>query len=372
MLRYMPALDGIRGLCIIAVLMHHMRLPWFRGGFLGVDFFFVLSGFLITSLLASEWERTGGIALRSFYLRRALRLLPALVAVIAASLAIVFIFSTGEDQAAALKGAWSSLFFVSNWALLASPSSGLGPLLMTWSLAIEDQFYIVWALSLPLLLRNLKRSSILLILLVLAACSVLVCARPYLETPYYAPSFYGTDARASGLLIGCFTGLLYSWGKLPSSRAFYTCLRGLLALGFLFLVWISVITPNPDLPVSIGGFAFVAVIAAALIVLVGVSPERAPLLSRVLTWKPLMWTGRVSYGLYLWHYVIFWTLSPTRLSIDPMILNAASLVLSLTAAALSYRFIEAPFLRLKRKAAPRPEQMQPAPAVLAPGHEAVI
>src|SRR5690349_415513 len=116
-LGYIPALDGVRGICILAVVLHHLDLPWFHVGFLGVDVFFVLSGFLITTLLVQEWQTKGSIDLRRFYYRRVLRLMPALLAVILASAFLMLLFGSAHEQADTWRGIWSSLLYVSNWAL---------------------------------------------------------------------------------------------------------------------------------------------------------------------------------------------------------------------------------------------------------------
>src|SRR6266496_6468586 len=164
-LGYMPALDGLRGLSIIGVIVHHLNLRWFYLGFLGVDVFFVLSGFLITSLLAQEWLTNGSINIPQFYRRRVLRLIPALLTLILVTVPVISLFGTAQDKYELWDGVWGSLLYVSNWVYM---THGLGTLGINWRLGIEEQYYIVWALSLPLLLRFLPHRVLVAVLIVLA------------------------------------------------------------------------------------------------------------------------------------------------------------------------------------------------------------
>ncbi|HWW54174.1 MAG TPA: acyltransferase, partial [Acidimicrobiales bacterium] len=213
---YLPAIDGLRALAVIAVVAYHLGLPWARGGFLGVDLFFVLSGFLITGLLLREREQTGRIDLGHFYARRARRLLPALFLVLAAVSTWVAATGTTPDLTSVRSDALAALAYVANWRLVLSHSgyfaqfSAPSPLRHAWSLAIEEQYYLVWPillLGLMRLGRGSRRATVLatLVLAVLSASAMAVMYHPGAD-----PSriYYGTDTRAFELLVGALLALL--------------------------------------------------------------------------------------------------------------------------------------------------------------------
>ncbi len=282
-LGYVPALDGLRGIAILAVIgVHAFGKP--LGGFYGVDLFFVLSGFLITTLLLEEHDRSGGIAMGSFYRRRAYRLLPGLLAVVAAYTALTVASPRALEQVAA--GALYGANFV-----LASGSHLVDgtPFVPFWSLAEEEQFYLLWPLLLLLLLRREVRESRVawalagLVVVLVAYRSGLALAGASYTRLYYAP-----DTHADGLVLGCLLALLRRRGlRVPE------------LLGWLGLAALVVAFAFPSL---VGGEAFElapASIAAAL--LTGAAMEQG-LLSRCLSFRPLVWIGLISYSLYLWHF----------------------------------------------------------------------
>ncbi|TGV03468.1 acyltransferase, partial [Mesorhizobium sp. M00.F.Ca.ET.186.01.1.1] len=221
--RYMPGIDGLRALAVLAVIIYHLNYNWAPGGLLGVGIFFVLSGYLITDLLIAQWSRNGRLDMKDFWLRRARRLLPALLLLLVAVVASVALFS--PEQMGRLRGdVWAALFYVSNWWLVFSevsyfekfgPPSPLGHL---WSLAVEEQFYLIWPLLVALGLSLIKRRGPLVILtLGLAAVSAVLMAVMY--EPGEDPSriYYGTDTRVFALLIGAALAMMWPSRKLSTT-----------------------------------------------------------------------------------------------------------------------------------------------------------
>lgn len=346
-LPYLPALDGLRALAVIGVLLYHAGLI-LQGGFLGVESFFVLSGFLVSGLLLAEWRRHGTIDIGSFWIRRARRLLPALVLVLAATLALSVILLPSE--LAALGGDMlAALLYVMNWHLVASQQSYFDPAIRAplfqhlWSLAIEEQFYLLWPLLFGVGIRFLRPRGLLIVIVAAATASVISMAALY--EPGSDPSriYYGTDTRASGLLIGAALAILWLPGRLPgaaSRRAGRICDGlGLAALAGLGWAYLQLFDTHPLLyPV---GFLAVSLGTAALIATA--THPQARLLQQLLGWKPICWIGVRSYGIYLWHWPIF---ELTRPGIDVPLsgwpLLALRLFIVIGLAALSYHFIEQP------------------------------
>jgi peptidoglycan/LPS O-acetylase OafA/YrhL len=355
-LGYIPALDGLRAIAILGVMLYHLNLPGFTAGFAGVDLFFVLSGFLITSLLLTEHARTGRLDLARFYLRRVLRLIPALVLVLIAALTLAYLFGSPNEQTFTITGIWSSLLYVSNWVLVLVPNSSLGPLNSMWSLAVEDQFYIIWTPILAYLLsKRISRPTLLISLSLAALVSTLACALHWYLSGTFVASALGTDARAQALLVGCMLGVLYVSGRFPYKARHLMICAMTAALSLTFLI-----TLRADSVLYTIGYLIIAIGAGCLIVLAISSPKVASLLS----FKPLVWIGSLSYGLYLWHLLIYWYLSPPHVHVDPLIAHTIAFALSFVAAAASYYLFERYFLQLKKRVSARPATH--APAELAP------
>ncbi len=347
-LGYRRELDGVRGSAILLVFALHLRLPWLPGGFFGVDLFFVLSGLLITALLVEEWERTGAISLRAFYARRALRLLPALLLV---SLVVGLYAAIRLPAVRAwenYRGIALALSYVSNLVFVYRPIyiySGLG---ITWSLAIEEQFYLLWPPLLILALKYGLRRRYILGTLALAVSSIAL----YRWLLWHGGAsvvrlYYATDTRADALLVGCLAGLLFAWDGWPRGRAFKRAMQTLAALYVVLLGYLVYTTEVEDPRVYQWVMPLVAW-GTALALTVGLLwPPKIAL--AVLRWPVLVWCGRVSYGLYLWHWPVVWFLFP-RADVTPparRILVAAALSLVLTT--LSYYCVERPFLRWKKR-----------------------
>lgn len=347
-LPYLTGLDGLRAVAVGAVLLYHAGLPWLPGGFLGVEVFFVISGYLITGLLLAEWRQFGRVDLLGFWLRRARRLLPALFVVLFVTLAY-FVIRYPDEVAKVRADALAAVAYVTNWYFIVREQSYFevtgrpSPLQHLWSLAIEEQFYLLWPLLLPLVLIRWGERRAAQIAIGGAVVSTLLMAILYRPGTDPSRVYYGTDTRASGLLIGAALALVpVPWRekgrRSPFSPAFFD------VLGFCGLVLLVGLFVGLDERQSIlyrGGFGVVG-LATALTIAVAVSPW-ARAFPRLLEWAPLRWLGVRSYGLYLWHWPIFIV---TRPELDVPLTGPALLAVRLGAtvllAGLSYRYIEAP------------------------------
>lgn len=378
-LEHVPALDGLRGVAVVGVVAFH--LGHLRGGYLGVDLFFVLSGYLITSLLLVEWEHTGRIGLGAFWSRRARRLLPALFLLIGA-VAVYAATSPPALVPSALRGdALATLGYIANWhavlaqhgywELFAAPSL----LAHTWSLAIEEQLYVVWPLIVVVALR-FGRRALLWTALVLAAASALAMIVVHGAGDDTARAYYGTDTRAAAVLVGA---ALAAW------RGRRTAMFQLAAVP-LAIAWFTVAGTSNGL--YEGGFALGS--AAGALVVAGVL-ERGPL-TTVLSMRPLRHLGAISYGVYLWHWPVFVVLD-ARTSLSGWPLLVAKLAITLAISEASFHLLELPIRRgtlrgwrvriaapvaaatavvatLLGTAAPVPASAAPAPTAPAPARPA--
>jgi peptidoglycan/LPS O-acetylase OafA/YrhL len=346
---HLGGLDGLRAIGVMAVVLYHTELGWFAGGFLGVDVFFVVSGYLITSLLLAEWRQSSGIDLAAFWLRRARRLLPAAFFLIIAVLTFSVLFL--PDEVAGLRGnAIASFAYVTNWYLIYSRESyfqaAVRPSLLRhlWSLAVEEQFYLVWPLVFAAAMRLLKAQRLFFLTVAGAAASAMLMATLY--QPDMDPSrvYYGTDTRAFALLIGAALSFVWTPGSLPEvtgkgARRLVDAV-GIAALCVLVacFVWVNDYSPM----LYRGGFVLVALVTAAL---VAASVHPASRLGGIaLSWRPLQWVGQRSYAIYLWHWPIFALTRPQMdLPLDGVPLLLLRLPLTLALAELSFRFVETPF-----------------------------
>lgn len=346
-------------------MLHHLVAPGFGIGGFGVDIFFVLSGFLITSLLAQEWQNTNRISLRRFYMRRILRLAPALILSILTAFTIVQLLGYTQFQAATARGALSSMLYISNWVTMEGSPYGLGPFGVHWSLSVEDQFYLIWPIILIFMLTKcLSKQKILAVISLGILCSASLCYPIWKNSEAVVRVWAGTDTRAQTLLIGCALGLLYTWGKLPDAKIISRLVPWALILMGAFLVAISYSPFDHFYIVFLGGYALFALCTATFIAYLLVVPKS--LAHSLLSWKPLVWIGRISYGLYLWHGIFFWFIQNGNANWPQPVMMAVQVGLSFAAATVSYYLVERHFLKLKSRyesssPTPQPTAAQPLP-----------
>ena len=351
--RYMPGLDGLRALAVLAVIAYHEQLGWAPGGLLGVGVFFTLSGYLITDLLLGQWVRSGGLNLGDFWLRRARRLLPALFVMLAAVTAWVTVMSPA--RLASLRGAVAgAATYSSNWYYIYTHNSYFarfappGPFDHLWSLAVEEQFYLVWPWVLLLgvyFLRGRKPGAVRwLALPTLALAAASAVAMLMLYHPGYDPTriYEGSDTRACGLLVGAALAMVW-----PSRRTARTALWTRVALdgaGFAGLAVIGVMIWRVGQYSAFtyqGGLVLLSVATAGTVAAVAYPGS---LVGVMLGWKPLRWIGVRSYGIYLWHYPVIILTSPAN-SAEDLPRAALQVAASIGLAALSWHFVEEPIRR---------------------------
>jgi len=370
-LGYRPALDGLRAVAIIAVLVFHAGIATtvpshpnavdhlagiivFHGrqGDLGVVIFFVLSGFLITRLLVQEQQRIGSISLRSFYWRRVLRLFPAVMFLVAVCGGYVLARPAAPESQGFVKDSLGTLFYFANWRAMLHPSFLSHLLSHTWSLSIEEQFYLLWPPVLLLLFRlRIKMTSVALGLIATASASAVARALLWASGASVSRVYYGLDTRGDALLLGCALGILVVARVSPTSPGgarliAATGLGGAAILGLLLFN-----SGRYARVVAHGAFYWVFPLAAAasagVIFAVVLRPDG--MLARCLGVAPAVWVGRLSYSLYLWHFPVFIFLTPDRTHLSPALLLSLRLAAAFGAAAFSFYLVERPFLALKRR-----------------------
>ncbi|HUR76480.1 MAG TPA: acyltransferase [Acidimicrobiales bacterium] len=359
-LGHIPALDGVRALAIVFVMLLHFSSPWrrgeygaFAGGYVGVDVFFVLSGFLITSLLVGEQAARGGVSLVAFYARRVLRLLPALVLLLIAH--AVFVQRTSGDMETEAKSVAVILLYVSNLAQAAGFDELLGSSLsFTWSLSIEEQFYLLWPAILLLgALRFAPSRRVLLAGLAIAAlASGALRAYTWLHEADYVAAYMRTDGRVDGLLIGALAAFAWRWRLVPT-RYLNVAATGSLVL----LVTVATFATKPGDAMFTFGFTGVALAAAVIVVAIA---EDAWSLTALFATAPLRAIGRVSYGLYLWQGLsLRIALRTFRFDHGPLAIATLALGICVLAVVTSWFAVERPALRLKQRFESVPSGSEP-------------
>jgi peptidoglycan/LPS O-acetylase OafA/YrhL len=361
-----PALDGIRALGIMMVLFFHGGFSWAGGGFFGVDVFFVLSGFLITGLLVSEYRQHAGIGLARFWGHRARRLVPALL-VMLIGIALYGILAAPSDTLGQLRSdSLATLLYVNNWHLVTGGQGYFAalntprPLLHTWSLSIEEQFYLVWPLIVLGILKLTGSLKALLVLTVLGAgASAVAMAVVFGNGSGESRSYYGTDTRAQALLVGAALAVMLA-NPLPHRRSGPVTTTSLVRLmrlspgahvtlvavggiGLVAVVRMSVVDSSATAWIYRGGFTLVALATAGIIASVALVPESP--WARLLSLRPVRYIGAISYGLYLFHWPIFVFVDNSRTGLVGWPLFLVRVGLSFAVAAASFHFLEMPVRR---------------------------
>jgi peptidoglycan/LPS O-acetylase OafA/YrhL len=331
-------LDGLRAVGVLAVMAYHFSYGHFPGGFLGVQLFFVLSGFLITTLLVEEHRATSAISLRNFYMRRVLRLAPALLLAILLCDAVMFAVPDAQITPSLSPVAANAavLLYVANWVQAPNPGD-IGALSHAWSLSVEEQFYLLWPVGLLILFSRTRRPWAWAFGLALLASVITFVA--LLATHAPASLYYSSSTHAVPLLLGCGAAL---WPKARALAPHWAAIGGAVVLAVMFL------TVNlTDAWMYAGGFVIAAV--ACTLLVTHCASSQSPL-SSLLSFSPLVAIGRISYGLYLFHFPIFLVARHLVLPHDHLrlaLLMAAGVLATFTIATASYFLLEKPVLRLK-------------------------
>jgi peptidoglycan/LPS O-acetylase OafA/YrhL len=358
-LGYHPPLDGLRAIAVLLVMGVHI-FHWPSGGFLGVDLFFVLSGFLITTLLLEEWDRRSSIRLGFFYVRRVLRLYPALVLMVAAYVFVGFVTrQTGLD--ARLHTALFGVTYLSNVApTFWSSISGTTELAHLWTLATEEQFYLLWPPVLVLLLHKRVGTRGLFVALVGIALVMgfLRAAQPTGDVAVRILIFL-PSVRFDVILVGCACAV-WNWRR-ASSPAPGRITRGAIAAGVLTVIALVVHNEGSSF-MRFGGFTLTAVLSS-MIVLALLTPDSAG--ARLLSTRPLVYLGRISYGVYLWHFLVYeGALYAVRAHMPSASVRVVAALASVAIAAASYELVERRFLRLKKRFTPVKDDHEPVDHVI--------
>ena len=351
-IRYIPAIDGLRAVAVIAVMLYHLGFKWIPGGFLGVDLFFVISGYVITRLLLDSIQRSGGLDLRAFYMARIRRLLPPLVFMIITT--VIFVGLWAPDTMRRLLGDTPfALFGGMNWWLVFRQTDyfeaiGRPPLLQhTWSLGVEAQFYLVWPLILLLVLRYFGKNKIPAAALLIAAFSGIALMVVSLQIDAASGSkvshvYFGTDTHSIGLFLGAALAVRWIPQNLEEtvSRKAQDFIDGIGIIGFLGIIAAFLFIEESDPTLYKLAFPLAGIFGCAIITsIVHPASRFAPILSS----KPFIWIGERSYAIYLWHWVVFQVTRPNfDLEGSSWALTALRVLIVFFLADVSLRLVELP------------------------------
>ena len=340
---YRPFLDGLRAVAVLGVLAYHLNKAWLPGGFLGVDIFFVLSGYLITTLLLTEHRETGRIDLPAFWSRRLRRLLPALLVMLVVVALLVYLSGDQLALGQARGDLLSTLFYIANWHFITSGQSyfaefvSVSPDRHTWSLAIEEQFYLVWPLVAAVVLARFRKSTLALIALVAATASALWMAIIF-DPIDPSRSYFGTDSRIFEILIGVLLAIALAgrWRERVGRIGRLLAPVMLLGIAAAYL-WLA-----DDNAVYYHGGA-VALSLATAVLIAGL--ECGSRLNRVLSIRPLVLVGLCSYGMYLWHFPVITFTNLWLGSTNAPQIAAVAAAVTFAVTAVSYVVVERPIRR---------------------------
>ena len=354
-IQYIPAIDGLRALAVIAVMLYHLGFTWIPGGFLGVDLFFVISGYVITRLLLDSIAQSGGLDLRGFYLARIRRLLPALIFMVTTTIIAIGIWAPDTIKRLLIDTPFA-LTGTINWWLVAKEqdyfeSIGRPPLLQhTWSLAVEAQFYLIWPLILYFVLKKFGKKHIPIAALTIAAASGITLFLVSLSldasnTSKVSHIYFGTDTHSFGLFLGA--ALAVSWipqnFRISVSRRAQNFIDGVGVFGFIGILATFLLIDESQPTLYKIAFPLAGIFGAAIIMsIVHPASRFAP----ILEFKPLLWIGERSYAIYLWHWVIFQVTRPSvDLAGEDWALYALRILIVFALADISLRYIELPVRR---------------------------
>lgn len=342
------SLDGLRGLAVMVVIAHHFELPFADMGYTGVDIFFVLSGYLITALIVKEWQKNQTINLKRFYIRRFLRLYPALLVFLA-----FFGFVIVRPYTISVLTYWANWYTVFNFGKFDNVEFR-----HLWSLSVEEQYYVLWPALLLFLLNRLSAKKVLRLTICLALLSAVLRFSYWFFTNYanvgalVSEYYFRTDSRLDGLLLGSAFALAVCFGLLPSYNRAKPYIHIYTAAAIAFVILITVFPFGQRYFLASFGFLMVAIAAVICISRITIYPSRV--LTAIFGFRPLAFVGKISYGLYLWHYPIGFLIKNNGFATNVYTALELKLACTLGAVLLSYFLIEKPILKLKDRIAGAP------------------
>ena len=356
--KYLPSIDSLRALAVLAVIIYHVDVNYLPGGFLGVDLFFVLSGYLISSLIIKEYRKTGSLNLYNFYIRRARRLLPAVYFMITVGLVVMVLFNEVLLRKSHLDAIFGYIYSSNWWYIFHKldyfDSFGAqSPFKHLWSLAIEEQFYMIFPLLFLLINRKKKskdgtyklNKNFLYVVLGLILVSLIAHILLF-DINNISRIYFGTDTRAFSLLVGVVGAILYPMEKLhtkvtPQQNIMYSVVS---LVSIATLITVMIYTSEYNTWLYRGGFLLVAIIGLIVIISSG---KQHTLMSRLLSFKPVVFIGKISYSLYLWHFPVLVLTTPVSEIGNPNIIFVIlRVILTFALATASYVFVETPIRKL--------------------------
>lgn len=346
--RYMPGLDGLRAIAVIGIIIYHLNKQWLTGGFLGVDTFFVISGYLITSLLLFEYESTGIINLKQFWLRRVKRLIPAM-SVLVMVVTVATLILKPDEIVNIKQDAFAAVFYVSNWWYIASDVNyfeqfAFMPLKHLWSLAIEEQFYIIFPTVFIFLLLTIKKyRNVTLILWIVSLISLLTMVIIAQSQTGHSRVYFGTDTRLQTMLLGVIFAFVWPPFKLKKNpnHLLRTIIDSIGVVGIALLLILFLKVNDNSNWIYNGGFYLISGLTL-LVIISAVHPSGY--FAKILGNPLFVYIGKRSYSLYLWHFpVISFVHSYYVDGQLPFYIYAVDIILTIVLAELSYRYIETPF-----------------------------
>ena len=356
--KYLPSIDSLRALAVLAVIIYHVDVNYLPGGFLGVDLFFVLSGYLISSLIIKEYKKTGSINLYNFYIRRARRLLPAVYFMITVGIVVMVMFNGVLLKKSHLDAIFGYIYSSNWWYIFHKLDyfdsfGSQSPFKHLWSLAIEEQFYMIFPLLFLLINRKkkdkdgfhkLNRNFLYVILGVILVS--LIAHIILFDINNISRIYFGTDTRAFSLLVGVVGAILYPIDKLntkitPQENILYSVVS---LLSIATLITIMIYTSEYNTWLYRGGFLLVAILGIIIIISSG---KQHTVMAKLLSFKPVVFIGKISYSLYLWHFPILVLTTPVSEIGNPNIFYVIlRVILTFIVAIISYVFVETPIRKL--------------------------